>query len=80
MDAQGSKPTRRLKPQYLFKVMTDEKQTRVPRNYEAIEKGALALELAERVSLRNKLTESIDETVKNLETELNRAKEIVNGK
>lgn len=58
----------------------DQKQTRVPRNYEAIEKGALALELVERVSLRNKLSESIEATVASLETELNRAKEIVNGK
>lgn len=56
-----------------------EKQQRTPRNYESIEKGALALELKERVELRNKLTVSIDQEVKEMEEKLNTAKGLVNG-
>lgn len=58
-------------------IKTLEKQPRVPRNYESIEKGALALELKERVDLRNRLTISINVEVKEMEDKLTAAKEIV---
>lgn len=57
-----------------------EKQSRVPRNGEAIEKGALALDLKERVDLRNKLTVSIDDELKAMKEKLKEAEGIVNGK
>lgn len=57
-----------------------EKQSRVPRNSESIEKGALALDLKERVDLRNKLTVSIDNELKEMKLKVAEAEEIVNGK
>jgi hypothetical protein len=56
-----------------------EKQTRTPRNYESIEKGALALDLAERVSLKKKLSDSIEQELKDLKDKLDQANQIVNG-
>jgi hypothetical protein len=56
-----------------------EKATRVPCNYESIEKGALSLEFHERVELRKKLSDSIDDELKSLEVQLEKAKAIVNG-
>lgn len=55
-----------------------EKQTRTPRDYSSIEKGALSLELKERVSLRDRLTQSINGEVKEMEEKLKAAKNIVN--
>lgn len=57
-----------------------EKQPRIPRNYESIEKGALELELKDRVALRSKLTESIDKELADMKEKLQRAESIVNGK
>lgn len=57
-----------------------EKQSRTPRNYDSIEKGALALELKERVELRNKLTKSIDDELAEMKDKLKEAESIVNGK
>lgn len=54
-----------------------EKQHRVPRNYDIIEKGALALELKDRVSLRDKLTASIEEEITQLEATFNEAKKLI---
>lgn len=59
--------------------MTTEKKTRTPRNYESIEKGALALDLGERVDLKNRLVESISDELKWLEEQLKKATTIVNG-
>lgn len=56
------------------------KGSRTPRDYSSIEKGALALGLSERVELKKRLEESIDAEVKDLETQFNKAKELVNGK
>lgn len=56
-----------------------EKKSRTPRNYESIEKGALELELKERVELKKRLSESIDTEVKEMEEKLKAAKEIVGG-
>lgn len=53
-----------------------EKTTRTPRNYESIEKGALSLELKERVNLKNALTCSIDNELADLEAKLKSSKEI----
>jgi hypothetical protein len=58
----------------------DQKQQKTPRTYDAIERGALSLGLSERVTLRNKLAESIDQELKELEEQLANAKKIVNGK
>lgn len=57
-----------------------EKTTRVPRNYESIEKGALELELKDRVALKNKLAESIDKELADMKEKLQQAESIVNGK
>lgn len=57
-----------------------EKQPRIPRNYESIEKGALELELKDRVALRNNLTLSIDAELKEMKEKLQQAESIVNGK
>lgn len=57
-----------------------EKKDRIPRQYESIEKGALSLELKERVDLRNKLTESIDLELKSMKEKLQEVESIVNGK
>lgn len=59
---------------------TKEKQSRTPRDYSSIEKGALSLGLSERVELKKSLEASIEAEVKDLETQFNRAKELVNGK
>lgn len=58
-------------------IKTLEKQPRTPRNYESIEKGALALELKERVALRDKLTTSIEEEITKLEATFNEAKKLI---
>lgn len=59
---------------------TKDRQPRTPRNYESIEKGALALDLKERVELRKRLEESIDAEVKEMKVKLEQAEQIVNGK
>lgn len=56
------------------------KPGRIPRSYDAIEKGALSLDLEERVNLRNKLTASIDDELKDMQEKLEKAQSIVNGK
>lgn len=58
---------------------TKEKAARTPRNYESIEKGALSLELKERVELRNRLTLSIDGEIKEMQEKLTLATQLVNG-
>jgi len=57
-----------------------EKQPRTPRNYESIQKGALELDLKERVALREALTKSINDEIKQREDDFLAAKELVNGK
>lgn len=59
---------------------TKEKATRTPRDYSSIEKGALSLDLKERVELKNKLVKSIDDEVQLLEAKLAAAKLIVDRK
>jgi capsule polysaccharide export protein KpsE/RkpR len=54
-----------------------EKANRIPRSVESIEKGALALDLKDRVELKNKLIASIDAEVKEMEEKLQAAKSIV---
>ena len=56
-----------------------EKVSRTPRSYEAIEKGALALELKERVELRRILSKSIDEELAEMKQKLKDAESIVSG-
>lgn len=56
------------------------RQIRSPKDYSAIEKGALALELEERVNLRNAMTISIDAELKQMEDRFNRAKQLVTVK
>lgn len=53
-----------------------EKQTRTPRTYDSIEKGALSLGLSERVNLRNKLNDSIEKEVTDLQEMAKKAAEI----
>lgn len=52
---------------------------RTPKSAEAITKGALALELADRVKLRDELTQSIDEEVDDLKLRATEAEKIANG-
>jgi len=60
--------------------MTTEKKTKTPRNAESILAGALALNLADRVKIKNSLEVSIQSELEAKEAELKEAKEIVNGK
>ena len=67
--------------------MTTEKKTRTPRNVESIRIGALGLSLQEKVSLRNELTKSIEDQLKQISDdldmkahELSKTRELVNGK
>lgn len=53
---------------------TAEKATRKKRGLATLEKSALSLDLKERVDLRNKLTESIDGDLKEMEEKLAYAK------
>lgn len=53
------------------------KKQRTPRDYASIEKGALALDLKDRVNLRNNLTDSIDSELNQMEEKLANAKAIV---
>ena len=59
--------------------MNTEKKTRTPKNAESITKGALSLNLAERVKLKAALENSIEAELKEKENELAEAKKIVNG-
>lgn len=60
--------------------MTDKTpRPRTPQGYDTIERGALRLELAEMVKLRDKLTGTIQKQVADLETAAKRAKEIAGG-
>lgn len=43
------------------------KKTKTPRNYDSILKGALALDLPERVNLKNELIKSIKKEVDDLQ-------------
>lgn len=61
-------------------IETKEKATRTPRDYSSIEKGALALELKDRVELRKNLEISIDAELRKLKETLAQAEQIVNGK
>lgn len=56
--------------------MTDTKKPRTPRSYDAIEKGALSLGLAERVELVQRLQESIKAEVDELEAKAKQAASI----
>lgn len=58
---------------------TTEKKTRTPRDYSSIEKGALSLDLKDRVMLRNNLSLSIESELKAMEEDLELAKKTVNG-
>lgn len=53
-----------------------EKKTRTPRNLESITKGALALELADRVELKKSLEKSIDAEVAYLQQKAEEAAKI----
>ena len=57
-----------------------EKKKRTPKDAQAILVGALKLELAERVKLRDHLTRSIDSEIEQKEADLKAAKELVNSK
>jgi len=56
------------------------KQTKVPRNAEAIIKGALRLSLTERVGLKKELELSIVNEVKEIQERAAEAVKIANGK
>lgn len=56
--------------------MTETKKTRTPRNYDSILSGALSLTLAERVSLKKAITESITKEVADLDAAAEEAKKI----
>ena len=58
---------------------TKEKKQRTPRDYASIEKGALALELKERLELRNRLTQSITGELKEMEEKYKEATKLING-
>lgn len=58
--------------------MTD-KKTRTPRDYAAIEKGALALGLAERIALVKKLQESNQAEVNDLQQQSAAAEALLKG-
>lgn len=49
----------------------------VPANADRITEGALKLDLKKRVELRNKLSTSIDNELKQLESDLAKAKELI---
>jgi hypothetical protein len=51
----------------------------VPSNVERITQGALAMELKDRVELRNKLTASVDKELEDLENKLKESRNIANG-
>ncbi len=55
------------------------KRTRTPKDYEAIKKGALALQLKHRVALRDALNYSITTEVTELKIQLEQAEKIANG-
>jgi hypothetical protein len=60
--------------------MTDKiKKTRTPKNAESITKGALSLNLKERVELLELLKESIQAEVDGLKAMAKQAEEIANG-
>lgn len=56
------------------------RQTRTPKDYAAIERGAAELPLKDKVMLRNNLTLQIETELKSLEENFRAAKELINGK
>ena len=58
--------------------MTD-KKTRIPRDYAAIEKGALALALADRVQLAKELTKANQDEVERLQKQAAEAAGLLKG-
>lgn len=56
------------------------KKTRTPKDYNAIEKGALNLSLQDRVNLRNNLSISVEAELKDMEEKYNAAKAMLAGK
>jgi hypothetical protein len=57
-----------------------ETKKRTPRDYDSIEKGALAMPLTDRVKLKNALITSIDEEVTRLGEQAKQAAEIAGVK
>lgn len=53
--------------------MTTEKKKRTPRGYQDIERGALAMELEDRVALVKSLKQSIESEVKSIQEKSNAA-------
>jgi len=56
-----------------------ERAKRTPRSSEQVLKGALALELSERVQLRDRLNESITQEVETIKAAAAQAEKIANG-
>lgn len=56
------------------------KKTKTPRNYDSILKGALALELEDRVNLKRELIKSIETEVKDLKQKAELAENLMQDK
>ena len=65
--------------QDLIPIKIAEKKTRKPKSYDNIANGAMKLSLEDKVSLRNCLTESIDQELKKMENDFNVAKKLITG-
>jgi len=59
--------------------LTKVKKTRTPRSSEQVFKGALALDLSDRVKLRDELNASIKEEVESLKSKAELAASLANG-
>lgn len=57
-----------------------EKKQRTPKDHNSIYRAALAMDLENRVELRNQLTDSIALEVEALELQFEKAKKLSNGK
>lgn len=56
------------------------RKTPVPQQVDRITEGALRLELKDRVALKNVLSDSISKELEEMETNLQNAKKLMNGK
>lgn len=58
---------------------TKKRKSPVPQSGDRITEGALKLPLKERVALKNMLSSSIENELKNMETDFNEAKKLIGG-
>lgn len=62
-----------------METLTKPKQTKTPRQFESIEKGALALLLEDRVMLKKSIQLSIENELKQKQADYEKAAKLVNG-